>query len=248
MPHGVGAHFFAKTESTNKLARKMAIAGSKGPIWLVAGTQSAGRGRQGRVWTSEPGNLYCSLLFAPHLKLADVAPLPFITSLAVRDTFLALGAEPTSAKCKWPNDVLINNKKASGILIESSASGAGTLDYLIIGIGMNLAHYPEDAMFPATSLAATTGEAATVRSALGILAEKLKNRLDAWQVGNFAPIRQEWLRYAWGLGETRKIQTADESFLATLVDLNEQGAVNVILDNGTKKTIYVADIFPSLKN
>lgn len=246
MPHGVGAFFYEETESTNTLAKEMAASGSKGPVWLVAGTQSAGRGRQGRVWTSQPGNLYCSLLFVPALKLADVAPIPFITALAVRDTFLALGAEPSNTQCKWPNDVLLRNKKASGVLIESSASGGEALDYLVIGIGMNLAHCPDDAIFPATTLANVTGQVVDVRTAMAELAKNLKARLDAWQVGTFAPIREEWTRHAWGLGETRKIQTATESFLATIVGLDDQGAVNVILADGTKKTIYVADIFPSL--
>ncbi len=244
MPHGVGAHFYPELDSTNAFAQALTCQGERGPIWIAAGQQVAGKARQGRNWVSKPGNLYCSLLFAPQIAPADIAPLPFIVSLAVRDTFIALGVNPDVAQCKWPNDVLLHEKKASGILIESSASG-NSIDYLIVGIGMNLAHYPDDAIFKATSFTEVASKQVDVRVALAILAEKLKGRLDAWRLGDFEPIRAEWLSCAWGFGNKRLIRTATETFTGTLVDLNSQGAVNVILDDGTEKTIYVADIFPS---
>lgn len=244
MPHGVGAHFYSELDSTNVFAQKLASEGERGPIWIVAGEQLVGKARQGRNWTSKSGNLYCSLLFAPRIAPADIAPLPFIVSLAVRDTFIALGVDPVVAQCKWPNDVLLHEKKASGILIESSASG-NSIDYLVVGIGMNLAHSPDDAIFNATCFTEVASKHADVRVALAILAEKLKERLDAWTLGNFEPIRDEWLSCAWGFGNKRLVRTTKENFKGTLVGLNNQGAVNVILDDGTEKTIYVADIFPS---
>lgn len=244
MPHGVGAHFYPLLDSTNAHAKEIAGQGGRGPLWIVAGEQTAGRGRQGRQWTSKPGNLYCSLLFAPAIKPTDVAPLPFIVSLAVRDTFVALGVEPEDAQCKWPNDVLLKGRKASGILIESSAT-ADAIEYLVVGIGMNLLHFPDDALFSATSLTETTGKISDVQSTLEILAKKLRKRIDNWELGSFEPIRKEWLSCAWGLGQKREVRTAKESFTGVLAGLNEQGAVKVILDDGTEKTIYVADIFPS---
>ncbi|MEX0297662.1 MAG: biotin--[acetyl-CoA-carboxylase] ligase [Kordiimonas sp.] len=244
MPHGVGAHFYSNLDSTNAYAMELATSGERGPLWIVAGEQGAGRGRHGRNWTSKPGNLYCSLLFAPQIRPSEIAPLPFIVSLAVRDTFVKLGVDPAVAKCKWPNDVLLNEKKASGILIESSATSS-SIDYLVIGIGLNLLHYPDEAVFEATSLAEATNKHVEVKTALAILADSLKQRLDTWKLGQFEPIRKEWLSCAWGFGKKRLVRTAKESFTGTLSDLNDQGAVNVILDDGSEKTIYVADVFPS---
>ena len=169
-----------------------------------------------------------------------------VSKLQVRQGKAGIGCQNLVifAQCKWPNDVLLHEKKASGILIESSASG-NSIDYLIVGIGMNLAHYPDDAIFKATSFTEVASKQVDVRVALAILAEKLKGRLDAWRLGDFEPIRAEWLSCAWGFGNKRLIRTTTETFTGTLVDLNSQGAVNVILDDGTEKTIYVADIFPS---
>lgn len=244
MPHGVGAHFYSTLDSTNAFAKEKAEHGERGPIWIVAGEQSAGRGRSGRNWTSLPGNLYCSLLFAPGIAPNDIAPLPFIVALAVRDTFVALGASPEAVQCKWPNDVLLNARKTSGILIESSASG-NNIEYLVVGIGMNLMHHPKDAIFPATNFNEVFGNVPDTRTVMVILADKVKKRLDAWTLGHFEPIRTEWLSCAWGIGEKRKIRTSGEEFIGTLIGLNGEGAVNVSLDDGTEKTIYVADIFPS---
>ncbi len=244
MPYGVGAHFYPKLESTNAYARELAASGERGPIWIVAGEQDAGRGRHGRSWSSKPGNLYCSLLFAPQISPTEIAPLPFIVSLAVRDTFIKLGVDPAVAQCKWPNDVLLNEKKTSGILIESCATNS-SVDYLVIGIGLNLLHYPDEAVFNATSLMEVTSKHVEVKTALTILADSLKERIDTWKLGQFEPIRKEWLSCAWGFGKKRLIRTAKESFTATLSDLNDQGAVNVILEDGSEKTIYVADVFPS---
>ena len=246
MPHGVGARFFDSLDSTNVKASELALAGDKGPVWLVAGTQSSGKGRQGRVWTSKPGNLYTSLLFTPQIKPADAGAIPFITALAVRETLVGLGLEDDLVRCKWPNDILINHKKASGILIESSAGSSGYLDHVIIGVGMNLLHSPTDAAFKATSFFEETKKAVDVRDALQLLAHNMKKRLDHWVVGQFEPIRQEWTEKAWGLGETREIRTAKGTFEGKLLGLDSHGGIKISVPSGEEQIIYAADIFPSL--
>ncbi|MCK0071000.1 biotin--[acetyl-CoA-carboxylase] ligase [Kordiimonas laminariae] len=246
MPHGVGARFFNSLDSTNIKATELATTGDKGPVWLVAGTQDAGRGRQGRVWTSKPGNLYTSLLFAPHIKPVDAGALPFITALVVRETFVGLGLENEQVQCKWPNDILINHKKASGILIESSAGSNGYLDHVIIGIGMNLLHSPTDAAFKATSFFEETKKTVEVRDALQLLAHNMKKRLDSWIVGQFESIGREWTENAWGLGEKREIRTTRDTFEGTLLGLDSHGGLKISVPTGEEQTIYAADIFPSL--
>ncbi|MCJ9428739.1 biotin--[acetyl-CoA-carboxylase] ligase [Kordiimonas marina] len=244
MPHGVGARFFEVCSSTNRLASDAALEGLQGPCWFIGGAQEAGRGRRGRAWTSEPGNLYASLLFRPSLKPADMAALPFICALAVRDTFIALGADADTVRCKWPNDVLISGKKASGILIESSARNADALDFVVIGIGMNLAHFPADALFPATSLATEIGQAVPVQDAASHLARILYDRLNAWNVADFAAIAREWTEVAWGLGCPVTLRTTGETFTGTPVRLEADGALLVTLDGGHEKRLYAGDVFP----
>lgn len=244
MPHGVGARFFACCGSTNAVAADLARAGEQGPLWLIAGTQTAGRGRRGREWLSKPGNLLCSLLFRPTLHPTEMMALPYIVALAVRDTFLSLGALPEATACKWPNDVLLNGQKASGILIESSARNAAELDHVVIGVGMNLQHGPDAAIFPATSLREAYGIDAGVREAVTHLSKHLYRRLDMWTVDDISPIVEEWTSCAWGLGKSRLIRTHDEEFVGVPTRLADDGGLVIRLDDGTEKRLYAGDIFP----
>lgn len=244
MPDGVGAFFFERCDSTNERATAFARDGVQGPLWVIAGEQGQGRGRRGRQWTSKPGNLYASLLFRPPLKPQDLVALPYISALAVRDTFLGLGASGAEVRCKWPNDVLIKGRKASGILIESCATHGGVLDYVIIGIGMNLIHFPEDAAFDATSLRAETGREVSVRDAITGLASVIYARINAWNVADFEPVAAEWTNHSWGLGEAREIRTHDQTFHAVLEGLASDGGLIARLDDGSEKRLYAGDIFP----
>lgn len=244
MPDGVEALFFAECDSTNAQAAEMARKGAQGPIWLCTAVQTAGRGRRGRVWTSKPGNLYASLMFRPALKPADMAALPYLTALAVRDTFIELGADADATRCKWPNDVLLKDRKASGVLIESSARNAEALDYVIIGIGINLQHFPEDAAFRATSLKDAFGMDAQPRDALAVLARHMFDRLNNWDISSFEKIAREWTAVSWGLGQKREIRTADQTFSGVPESLSSDGGLIVRLDDGSEKRLYAGDIFP----
>jgi len=242
-PAKTGVQFHEVCESTNTLACSAGIDGTTTPMWFVAGQQKAGRGRRGRAWTSAPGNFYGSYLFKPALKVSDLATLPFLVSLAVRDTFIGLGCHPSKVQCKWPNDVLISEKKASGILIESSAAPSLNTDFIVVGVGLNLAHFPEDAQFGATSIAASTNNIPEVMSAFKILSHSLHERLENWQPENATAVIEEWRACAWGMGMRREIRTNDETFHATLIGLNDDGGLSLRLDNGVSKQLYAGDVF-----
>jgi len=245
VPHGVEARFYSQCSSTNTLAVEYARAdGGNEPLWVVAGQQTDGRGRKGRTWVSEAGNLYTSLVFKPIISPRDLAALPFVIALAARDTVIELGVTAERVHCKWPNDILVDGHKICGILIESSARSSFTLEYVIVGIGLNLIHSPAEAAFKATSLKDSLGRAIDIKKALSVLSHAVKRRLDTWDQTNFEPIRQEWSDAAWGLGQTRRISTADDAFDALLVGIDGQGGLEVKLANGETRTITAADIFP----
>ncbi|WP_417448981.1 biotin--[acetyl-CoA-carboxylase] ligase [Kordiimonas sp.] len=243
-PAGVGARFYEECGSTNAVAATFAQQGEGGPIWVIAGQQSAGRGSRGREWTSKSGNLYASLLLRPNLEPKDLTALPFIAALAVRDVFIAHGAPADEVRCKWPNDVLIGGRKASGILIESSAKSGGKLDYVIIGIGLNIAFYPEGVQFHATSLSEVVGKELAVRPVFESLSQSLFERLTTWNTADFRPIAQDWSTVAWGLGKHCTIKTVTESFSCVPERLAEDGGIVVRLDDGQEKRLYAGDIFP----
>lgn len=247
-PDGTDVEFHEICESTNSLASAAGTAGKHAPVWFVAGEQSAGRGRRSRPWTSKPGNLYCSYLFRPCLKISDMATLPFLVSLAVRDTFIGLGCDNGAVQCKWPNDVLIEEKKASGILIESSAGPGLDTDFIIVGIGLNLVHFPADAQFPATSVRAETNHTADVATAFKILSHTLGQRLQTWQPRDTGGLMEEWRACSWGMGMRREIHAGGETFHATLIGLEDDGGLRLRLDSGIEKQLYAGDVFaPPIK-
>jgi BirA family biotin operon repressor/biotin-[acetyl-CoA-carboxylase] ligase len=125
--------------STNDEAARYARAGASHGTLVIAERQEAGRGREGRAWASPSGGLYFSAVMRPPLPLADVPPITLAIGIAVCDAARAFGAD---AALKWPNDVLIGDKKLAGVLVETQSQG-GRLDSVIVGIGVNLGTVPE---------------------------------------------------------------------------------------------------------
>jgi len=139
--------------STNAEALSRARAGEHGPLWITAARQTAGRGRRGNAWTSEPGNLYASLLLTDAAPAAHLPELCFVVALAVRDAVAtAAPAHALELKLKWPNDLLFDGAKLAGILIEAESVGGKTAT--VAGIGVNCARHPRDIAYPATDLTA----------------------------------------------------------------------------------------------
>lgn len=247
-PNGTDVEFHQVCESTNVLANLAGADGAEMPKWYVAKEQKTGRGRRGRIWSSPIGNFYGSYLFRPQLDMPELACLPFLVSLAVRDTFLKLGCSSETVLCKWPNDVLVSEKKASGILIESNAEPKQTKGFVVIGIGLNLAHFPDDAQFPATSVTNEVNVHPSIKSAFKILSHTLDKRLHEWSKQGAASTINEWRAHAWGIGMRREIRTNNESFHATLIGLDDDGGLSLRLDNGIEKKLYAGDVFASPSN
>ena len=144
--------------STSDEAKRLAAEGAPAGTLVWARVQTAGRGRQGRAWISPAGNFYASLILRPPVSVASAAQLGFVAALAVADACLAFAPE-AALSLKWPNDVLLSGRKLAGLLLESQSHGDGALDWLVLGIGINLATYPVEVEYPATALAATGADA-----------------------------------------------------------------------------------------
>ena len=122
-PRGYGLKWHDEIDSTNEEARRLAAKGEAGPLWLTAAQQTAGRGRRGRSWDSPGGNLAATLLIRPERGQSEWAQLSFAAAVAVSDTAARFAPEAHIA-LKWPNDVLANGKKLSGILLETATGQA----------------------------------------------------------------------------------------------------------------------------
>lgn len=229
-------------DSTNAEARRRAEAGDLGPVWIMARRQSAGRGRRGRVWDSPSGNLAATLLISTAKPPADAAQVSFVAALAVADlveTFLGKGA----GALKWPNDLLIQGRKASGILVESGSLPDGSL-WLAVGIGVNLAQFPTDVERPATAFADhMTGPVPSPDEALMVLAEAFERWFQLWNREGFAPLASAWTEQAWGLGEPCEARLPNQVHRGIAEGLDLDGALKLRLDGGAILRITAGDVF-----
>ena len=237
-----------RVASTSDEAKALAAAGAPAGTLVWARAQSAGRGRQGRDWISPAGNLYASLILRPAVPIATAAQLSFVTALAVGDACLALAPE-AAITFKWANDVLLDGRKLAGILLESQASSAqtnvgGMLDWLVIGVGINLATYPVDVDYKATALSAT-GADAEPEDTLSALAAALLDWLGRWQNGaGFAAIRAAWLARGHGLGQPIRVRLPGSMLDGVFAGLDTDGAL--LLDSAAgQRRIAAGEVFPA---
>src|SRR5687767_4077735 len=149
-PPGVRHIALATTDSTNAEALRRAREGEAGPLWITADIQTAGRGRGGNAWVSEPGNLYTTLLLREPSSPAAAPQLAFVAGVAVHDAVAACAPNlGPLLQLKWPNDLLCNGRKLAGLLIEAENVPVFAV---AIGIGINCVSHPDNAAFPATDL------------------------------------------------------------------------------------------------
>ena len=195
--------------STNDEALARARSGDPGRLWITAESQTGGRGRNGRRWTSEPGNLFASLLLIDPAPPRRLAELGFVASLAlVHALCTILGPDP-GFRIKWPNDILYKRAKLAGVLLESVALPRGVA--CVVGIGVNCASHPHDVLYPATDLSEAAGREIAPDIILGPLATEMARWLDVWSKGEgFDVIRTQWLALAAGIGETIEVARPQE--------------------------------------
>lgn len=230
----------AKVDSTNAEAFRRAPS-LTGPLWIVGGEQTAGRGRRARPWSSPPGNFHGTLAMRVSEPPATVALRSFAAALALRDAFVALTGLPQAFTLKWPNDVLLNGGKVAGILLEASG------DILAIGIGVNLiAALPPEAVepgaVPPVSLLAETGLRVTPEAFLDDLASAYAVREAAFRSGGFAALRPDWLAQAARLGTRILARTGNESREGIFETVDDSGNLILRMGSGTV-AIPAADVF-----
>ncbi|MEM1382011.1 MAG: biotin--[acetyl-CoA-carboxylase] ligase [Pseudomonadota bacterium] len=247
-PDGVGRLILAETDSTNAEAVRRAQSGEPGPLWVMAQRQAKGRARCGRRWQGGTGNLTASLLVRPQITAETAALMSFVAALAAADTMarIAPGAKIT---LKWPNDALVNGRKACGILLESGAKAGGRLGWLVIGVGVNLASHPPAETLPAdavtpTDLVAEGGTPTAPEPALDLLAAAMATWSDRFRIEGFAPIREAWLSRAARLGQSVTASFSTGRITGVFADVDASGALVLNTPDGLRR-IAAADIhFP----
>ncbi|MER2605611.1 MAG: biotin--[acetyl-CoA-carboxylase] ligase [Siculibacillus sp.] len=231
------------TASTNLEALDRARAGDPGRVWVVAERQSGGRARRGRVWTSEPGNLYATALLIDPCAPRNLPELPFVAATAAaRAVARHAAVSGRRVDVKWPNDLLIGGAKISGILLETTRTPSGATA-VAIGIGINCVHHPRDTETPATDLLAEGIDASPARL-FPDLEYELAAGLALWNRGEgFAGVRAQWLAHAVGLGGRIRVRLVEGEDEGLFEAIDDTGRLILRRDDGTMRLISAGDVF-----
>lgn len=230
---------FETIGSTNAEALARARGGEDGPLWVVASQQTEGRGRRGRAWATEGGNLAASLLIRADVPPAVAATLGFVAALAL-DEALRACTPGLDVALKWPNDVLADGAKLAGILLESERT-ANALG-IVIGIGVNVASAPAQTPFPATALA-KLGRNVRPQDLFAALSDTFVDLYGVWQLGSGMPrIRSLWLARAAGVGQTVSVSLGEETVEGVFETLDEQGRLIVRGADGKPTPVSAGDV------
>lgn len=231
-------------DSTNDEAKRLAVKGAEDGTLVWARRQTAARGRRGRAWVSLEGNLHCSLILRPECSAETALQLGFVAALAVYDAIGSVVDGARTVHCKWPNDIIMRDAKVAGILLEAEATGDAPPDWVVLGLGINLAHYPEDTEYPATSLKEEGSPHVTEVDMLEAFGRHFLVWTNRWLDDGFAPVREQWLKRAAGLGAAIEVRLDDETLSGTFADLDTDGALLLVQD-GTERRITSGDVFPA---
>lgn len=231
-----------EVSSTNTEAFARARAGDSGFLWVTAERQTGGRGRRGREWVSERGNLYSTLLLIDFAPTEVLGSLPLAVALAVHAAIqTAIPAGSEAVEIKWPNDVLIGRKKTSGILIEAERLADGRMA-LAIGIGINIKARPDLALYPVTSLS-DQGAATSPQELFAHLYAEMAEVLGVWDQGRgISEIVRRWRRVACGIGEKITVNLPDRSISGIFSGIDDKGLLLLDAADGTL-SIAAGDVF-----
>jgi BirA family transcriptional regulator, biotin operon repressor / biotin---[acetyl-CoA-carboxylase] ligase len=249
-------------DSTNTEAMRRIAKGETGPLWLIARTQTAGRGRSGRSWTSEAGNFYGSLILPLDCSREAAAQMSLIVGVAVVDALTEVVGRPIPGlRLKWPNDVLLGTAKLAGILTESTLEANSGRLIVVPGIGINLTNPPRSLGRATAALACdvlaskASGDDVLSRpghllppdltpaALVAPLSHWLQHWLRLWSAGEtFAVVKDAWQTRAGRLGEAITVNTGSGPAAGTYQGLDGDGALLMRLEDGTERRVTFGDV------
>ena len=245
LPPGYRLTFHDEIDSTNAEGLRLAAAGEESGLWIWAGRQNAGRGRAGRSWTSQAGNLYASLILRPSVPLATASQLSLLTGIAAYDAVAALAATARATphlQLKWPNDVLADGAKLGGILLESASGVSDAVPAVVIGVVINLVHAPTSLGRAVTSLGAL-GVPTVPAQAIAALVWSMADWVRQWDRGRrFAQVREAWLARAQPPGAPISVNQGGRLITGQFLGIDEAGALLLQTEAGEKACITAGDV------
>ncbi len=248
-PPGVERIVLDEVTSTNDVAMSFAKSGTS-RAWILAHTQTGSKGRRGRPWVFQKGNFAGSYVTWPKAPRAEIAQMSFVAAVALSEAFFSFRKD-APVQLKWPNDVLLDGQKVSGILLESFDAKGRT--GLIIGVGVNLLHAPsvdeiEQRALPPISLAEAGFCVIRPETFLDEIAWHMAKWETIWSEQGFGPIRDAWRNSAIGLGQPIVARLPGRTLTGHFEDIDEMGCLVLKTETG-REVLPAGDVyFPQIDN
>lgn len=237
-------HYYRTIDSTNIQAKKLAIQGAPEGTVVIAEEQTAGKGRLGRLWASPLGQgLWLSLILRPQITPLQAPKIIMVAAVALQETI----TEFTGLRVgiKWPNDILMEEKKIAGILVEMSGE-MDTVNYLIVGIGVNMnmakQDFPEEIREKASSLRVGLGKEVCRIGFTRLLLRKLEDYYTFFRQGDYQLLLDKWREASCTLGKEIRVTMPTEVIEGRAVGFGEEGSLLVQLNNGSVREIMAGDV------
>jgi BirA family biotin operon repressor/biotin-[acetyl-CoA-carboxylase] ligase len=236
-------HFYETIDSTNSEAKRLAHAGAPEGTIALAESQSKGKGRMGRTWVSPRGaGIYLSVVLRPRILPEEVQKLTFVAAVALAFTLRHFGI---TAQIKWPNDILVNGKKVAGILMELTAR-AGLVDFVIVGIGVNvntsMDELPLSIRNLATSINMVTDQPTQRREIIQVLFLQLERWYERFLAGPFEMVLEAWRRLSNTLGTRVIVSLSDVTLEGVAEAVASDGSLMVRDNKGKLHRVIVGDV------
>ncbi|QDQ02118.1 biotin--[acetyl-CoA-carboxylase] ligase [Lysinibacillus fusiformis] len=238
-------HHFDVVDSTQTIAHKLAQEGAPNGTVIIAEDQTAGRGRMTRMWESTHGTgIWMTIIVRPDVSPQQASSFTLVVAVAVTMAIKTLykNVEPA---IKWPNDLLINGKKCTGILTEMQAE-ADLVQALLVGIGINAnqveTDFSPDISDKATSLRLEAGEEINRAALVATILQYLEQFTDLFVNEGFASIKKLWEEMSCTIGQRIEVTTIRERFEGIASGITDEGVLQLTQADGTIRTIYSGDI------
>ena len=230
---------FDDLPSTMDALHERARQGAAEGLVIITKTQTQGRGRGKNIWLDQGGNLSCSLLLRPNINRIQAGQYSFIIACALNSSFQNFVKSPHSVTNKWPNDVLLNDIKSAGILLEADIDDKSDINYLNIGVGVNIASAPEGKI----ALNEISIAPVTAPEFLDIFLKNLNLHIDNFKQNGFRAIKGEWLKNASHVNEMITARLPQETISGIFKGLHDDGALEIELPSNKIRLIHSGDVY-----
>ena len=233
---GKEIYYFPELKSTNIMAKEKALHRAEGineGTLIIAERQSAGKGRLGREWFSPAGGIWFSIILYPQLSPSYISRITLMTAVAVVKTIKI--CTQIKSQIKWPNDILVNEKKVCGILTEMSAE-LDIINWVVVGIGVNVnikqQEFPEDIRERTTSLKEVLGKKVLRVKLAQVFLQEFEKYYEILKRREFSFILKEWKLYSYTLEKKIRVDIGEKIITGEAMDINESGALILKKEDG----------------